>query len=72
MSVAMEKTARKRGRPKTSDRHDVTVRIDHRIAARAHYVAKSRGVSIAALLSDMLEQPINRAFADAGKRLETL
>ena len=68
MNPVIEPT-RKRGRPKTSNRKDVSVKIDHVIASRAHYVAKFKGISIAELLSDMLEQPITRAFREVGKDL---
>jgi hypothetical protein len=67
----MAAVAEKRmGRPKTSLRDDVTVKIDRRLATRAKFVASLRGIPLAELVSDMLTTPVDKAFAQAGKELE--
>jgi hypothetical protein len=53
------------GRPKTSERDDVTVRLDRAIAAKARYVAEVRGVSLAEYLSDITSGQVDRDFAKA-------
>lgn len=51
------------GRPK-GDRNDVSTRIDRRIVGMARVVATHRGVTIAELLSETLEEPIERAYLE--------
>ena len=62
--------AKKAGRPKRSERDDRTVRIDRRLAAMAKSIADARGTSTAELLSDMLNAPLSRAYADLLRDLE--
>jgi hypothetical protein len=66
MSLMMESQtmARPKGRPKRSEREDVTVKIDRTVAIRAKTVANFRGVSLAELLSDLLDAPVMQAYAD--------
>jgi hypothetical protein len=63
--------AKRRGRPKTSDRDDITVKIDRKIVTKAKHVAGHRAVSVAELLSDMLSIPIDRAYAQMLRELES-
>lgn len=62
----------RRGRPKTSDRDDSTVRIARNIAAKAKLIAGHRGVSVAELLSGLLETPIDRAYLQVLEEVKTL
>ncbi|MGP0062564.1 MAG: hypothetical protein ACLQGP_03035 [Isosphaeraceae bacterium] len=61
---------KQRGRPKTSERDDGTVRIDKALIARAKILAGYRGCSVAELLSDMLEKPIGQAYAQMVREME--
>jgi hypothetical protein len=61
--------ARRRGRPKTSDREDMTVRIDRKIAIRARSVADYRGIPLAEFLSEIARGPVDRAFAQMVREL---
>ena len=62
--------AKSKGRPKGT-RDDVTVKIDRRIAVRARTVAGFLGVSIGALLSEMLDQPVMEAYAEMVRQMPT-
>ena len=62
--------AKPKGRPKTSERNDVTVKIDRGIANMAKKVAESRGVPVAQFLSDLLEGPVGKAYAARMRELE--
>jgi hypothetical protein len=55
------------GRPKTSDRDDVTVRLDRHVTAQARFVADSRGITLAEYLSDALRPIVVKDFAKASK-----
>ena len=55
--------AKQRGRPRTSERDDTTVRIDRTVVGKAKLVAAHRGVSVAELLTEMVRQPLDVAFA---------
>jgi hypothetical protein len=60
----------RKGRPKTSARIDVTVRLDRTIADKARQVAYARGIPIAEYLSEMLRGPIDRAYAQFVREIE--
>lgn len=60
----METTKKRMGRPKTSQRADISVKIDESIVEMARMVALHKKVSIAVLLSDMLEAPMKRAHEE--------
>lgn len=62
--------ANKGGRPKTSTRDDVTVKVSRRIVGKAKLLAAHRGVSIAELFSEMLEGPVDRGYIAMLKELE--
>jgi hypothetical protein len=59
-----------RGRPKMSSRQDVTVKIDRTLVGKAKLIATHRGVPVAELLSDLLQAPIDRAYAQMLRELE--
>ena len=75
MATAMEtsKMAKAKGRPKLSERDDVTIKFDRTIANKAKMVALHRGISAAELLSELARGPVDKAYAqmlrelDAGK-----
>jgi hypothetical protein len=61
---------KKRGRPKRSERDDVTVKVDRTTVGKAKLIATHRGVSVAELLSDLLRAPIDKAYAQMLRDLE--
>ena len=63
--------ARPRGRPKRSEREDVSVKVDQRIVGKAKLIARHRGVPLAELLSDLLESPVDRAYLQMLRELES-
>lgn len=72
MALVLEErpVARPRGRPKTSARDDVTVKIDRRLKGIAENVATYRGTNVAALLSELLEHPLELAYLQMMRDLE--
>jgi hypothetical protein len=62
--------AKKRGRPRSSERRDAVVKLDVTIVGKAQMVAKARGTSVAKYLSDMIRGPVNRDFLIEMKRIE--
>jgi hypothetical protein len=62
--------AKARGRPKTSDRDDSTARLDRTMLGKAKLIATHRGVPVAALLSELLEGPLDKAYAQMLRELE--
>lgn len=66
----MNPVARPRGKPKTSTRQDVTVKVDRVLVGKAKLIATHRGVPVAELLSDLLAVPIDRAYAQMLRDLE--
>jgi hypothetical protein len=63
-------TMAKRGRPKTSERDDTTVKIDRAIVGKAKLIAAHKGVSVAELFSDMLRKPVDQAYIAMLRELE--
>jgi hypothetical protein len=65
--------AKKMGRPKgkRSERDDASVKIARALASKAKLVAAHRGIPAAELLSEMLESPIDRAYAAMLRELDT-
>lgn len=49
------------GRPKSS-RDDMTVKIDRAVVARAHYIARVRGITVAEYLTEALRPIVDRDF----------
>jgi hypothetical protein len=62
MVAASEKVMTK-GRPRKSERDDVTAKLDRALVAKAKLIAAHRGVPAAELLSELLRNPLNRAYA---------
>ncbi len=62
--------AKPKGRPKRSEREDVTVKIDRVLAGRAKHVASYRGIPLAELLTELVESPLDRAYAAMLRDLE--
>lgn len=61
--------AKKKGRPKTSQRNDVAVKIDAEIIGKAKHVVLARDITLAEYLSDLLRGPVDRDFNKEMKRL---
>jgi hypothetical protein len=59
------------GRPATSDRDDVVVKIDKHVAAKARYVAATRDIPLAEYLTEMVRALVDRDFERATKARET-
>jgi hypothetical protein len=61
---------KKAGRPATSTRDDVTVKIDRGIVAKARFVADSRQVPLAEYLSESLRSIVGRDFDKAARGID--
>ena len=61
MSVA----AKKIGRPITSNRDDVPVRIDREVKAKAEYVASKRRITIAEYITEIVKPAVAKDFDQA-------
>lgn len=59
-----------RGRPQ-SERDDVATKIDRSIVSKAKLIAAHRGTSAAALMSELLQRPIDQAYAHMLRELES-
>lgn len=72
MTATVETTtmAKMKGRPK-GDRDDVSTKISRSIMGKAKLIAAHRGTTAAELLSEMLEAPIDRAYAAMLRELDT-
>ena len=62
--------ARKRGRPKASQRRDAVVKLDAILVGKAQMVAKARGTSVAEYLSEIIRGPVDRDFLKVMKEME--
>jgi hypothetical protein len=62
--------AKPKGRPKTSERDDVTVKLDRALVGKAKLIATHRGVPVAELLSDLAKGPVDKAYAVMLRELE--
>lgn len=70
MNLVPEKAMANRGRPKTSERDDVTVRLDRGLISKAKVLAADESLSLAEYLSDMLRPSIDRAYAKLVKKID--
>jgi hypothetical protein len=70
MTAGTAEMAKRRGRPKRSERDDVTVKIDRAVKGKAELVATHRGTTVAALLSDLVAAPLDRAYLEMIRELE--
>lgn len=53
---------KKRGRPRRSERDDVAIKIDRKLATMAKVIAAQQGISVAELASSLLEGPMKKAY----------
>lgn len=73
MQTTVERTTmakRKAGRPKTSERDDVVVKVDRALVGMAKMIATARGMSLAGYLSEAARPVVEKDFAREMKRLE--
>lgn len=61
--------AKAKGRPKSSQRNDVTAKVDSGVVTKAKFVADTRGIPLAEYLSELLRGPVDRDFARAVKQV---
>ncbi len=67
-ALAEKTMGRKRtGRPPTSERDDIVVKLDRAVAADARWIAEKRGVSMAEYLSEALRPIVARDFQQGTK-----
>ncbi len=59
------------GRPKTSVRHDVSIKFDKILAGKARLIAQGKGVSMAEYLTETTRPIIDRDYAKLMRELET-
>jgi hypothetical protein len=63
--------AKKRmGRPKTSERQDVSIKFDRTLARKARLISEGRGISMAEYLSELSRPVIDRDYARLMRDLE--
>lgn len=55
------------GRPKKSERDDVSVKMDRAVISRARFVADGRGIALAEYLSEMIRPIVGKDFERAAK-----
>jgi hypothetical protein len=59
-----------KGRPKRSERDDMTVKMDRVLVMRAKAIASYKGISVAELLSVIVRGPLDREYAQVLRELE--
>lgn len=59
-----------KGRPKRSERDDITVKVDRTIVGRARTLASYRGVSVAELISEALRAPLSKMWNEMVRESE--
>lgn len=62
--------AKPKGRPKSSDRDDVTVKLDRGIASKAKMVAAARSLTLTKYLSDITRAIVDKDFAKEMRQVE--
>jgi hypothetical protein len=60
--------ARIKGR--RSERDDVAAKVDRTVVGKAKLIATHRGISVAELFTDMLREPVDKAYAQMLRELE--
>ena len=55
------------GRPPTSERDDIVVKLDRAVAADARWIAEKRGISMAEYLTEAIRPIIAKDFQQATK-----
>lgn len=53
---------RTRGRPRRSERQDITVKMDRTVIGKAKLVATHQGIPVAELLTEMVRGPVDKAY----------
>jgi hypothetical protein len=61
---------KKMGRPKTSERLDVSIKFDKTLAGKARLISQGKGVSMAEYLSELTRPLIDRDYAKLMRELE--
>lgn len=69
MEVIMGVASIARGRPKRSQRRDVSVKIDEEVVQKAKHVALTKRITLAEYLTELLRGPVEKDFAKAVKLL---
>lgn len=62
--------AKSKGRPKSSDRRDVSTKFDKTLLDMARMIAKAKGVSVAGYISEASRAIIERDFSREMERLK--
>jgi hypothetical protein len=70
MVEATKMAKKKMGRPKTSERQDVSIKFDKTLAGKARLIAQGRGITMTSYLSDMTRATIDRDYAKLMRDLE--
>lgn len=71
MSTVLEpQMAKSKGRPRRSNRDDVTTKVDRGLMAKAKVIAAHRKMPLAELVSELLKAPIDRAYAQLIKEIK--
>ena len=70
VAVSATMAKKRMGRPKSSDRQDVSIKFDKVLAGRARLISQGRGVSMAEYLSEAVRPIIDRDYAKLMRKLE--
>lgn len=62
--------AKPKGRPKSSERDDVSVKMDRTLAAKARQVAIRRGITVAEFITEVTRPTIEREYAKLLRELD--
>lgn len=65
-----ETMAKSKGRPKTSGRDDITVKMARKTVSKAKHLASYRGVSVAELLTGLVDGPLDKAYGQMLREIE--
>jgi hypothetical protein len=70
MATVMDREMTKpRGRPRKSERDDVTTKVDRGLMAKAKVIAAHRKITAVELISELLKGPIDKAYAQLVKEI---
>jgi hypothetical protein len=70
MSTTEATVARPRGRPKSSERNDASIKFDRALVGMARMIARAKGIPLAEYLSEAARPVIQRDFAREMRRLQ--
>ena len=59
-----------RAKGKKSERDDVAVKVDRTLVGMARLIATQKGISVAELLSGLLDAPLRKAYSTMLKELD--